>query len=48
MSTGSDRITEVLKTAKTIAVVGLTDSPLASELRRLALHAFAGIPHHSR
>jgi uncharacterized protein len=24
----SDRITEVLKTAKTIAVVGLTDSPL--------------------
>jgi predicted CoA-binding protein len=28
MSTESDRITEVLKTAKTIAVVGLTDSPL--------------------
>ena len=27
-STESDRITEVLKTAKTIAVVGLTDSPL--------------------
>ncbi len=28
MSTESERITEVLKTAKTIAVVGLTDSPL--------------------
>lgn len=28
MCTESDRITEVLKTAKTIAVVGLTDSPL--------------------
>ena len=28
MSAESDRITEVLKTAKTIAVVGLTDSPL--------------------
>ena len=27
-ATESDRITEVLKTAKTIAVVGLTDSPL--------------------
>ncbi len=27
-ATDSDRITEVLKTAKTIAVVGLTDSPL--------------------
>ncbi len=27
-TTESDRITELLKTAKTIAVVGLTDSPL--------------------
>ena len=27
-TTDSDRITELLKTAKTIAVVGLTDSPL--------------------
>ena len=28
MSIEADRITELLKTAKTIAVVGLTDSPL--------------------
>ena len=47
-TTEAECITELLKTAKTIAVVGLTDSTLRPSYGVSHSMLSCGIPHHSR